>query len=116
MAWPDDQVDELKRLFGEVQSAEEGGVTFFLFKSLQLPDRCTPQQVKALLCPSARDGYTSRLFFAQKVTVSEPTQTLNWNSVDQRILEENWHAYSWKINRTDLRLAQMIADHLRALK
>ena len=116
MAWPDDQVEELKKLFGEVRLAEEGGVIFFLLESLSLPDRCTPQRVKALLCPSARDGYTSRLFFAQKINVSEPTQTLNWNSIDQRILEENWHAYSWKITRPDLRLAQMVVDHLRALK
>src|SRR5258708_4081702 len=114
MAWPVDQVEELKKLFGEVQMAEEGGVTFFLFTSLLLPDRCSPQQIKALLCPSPRDGYTSRLFFAQKVIVTDATLALNWNSVDQRILEENWQAYSWKINRTDLRLAQMVADHLRA--
>lgn len=116
MAWPGDQVDELKRLFGEVQSAEEGQATFFLFPSLQLPDGCTPERARALLCPSPRDGYTSRLFFAQKITVANATQALNWNSNNQRILEENWFAYSWKISRSDLRLAQMVADHLSALK
>jgi len=116
MNWPDDQVEELKKLFGEVHSAEEGGVTFFMFTSLTLPDHCTPSTMKALLCPTTRDGYTSRLFFANKIIVQNPTIVLNWNIINQRILEENWQAYSWKINRTDLRLAQMVADHIGALK
>lgn len=116
MNWPEDQVQELKRLFGEVQSAEEGGVIFFLFLSLQLPDGCDHSTIQALLCPTARDGYTSRLFFAEKINMQNPKQTLNWNGLNQRILEKNWHAYSWKINRTDLRLAQMVVDHLSALK
>ena len=32
-----------------------------------MPNGCTPARVDASLCPTPRDGYTSRLFFAHKV-------------------------------------------------
>ena len=40
---------------------------------------------------------------------------LNWNADGVRLLERNWYAYSWKVN-PNLRLAQMIAAHLKGLR
>ena len=112
MSYPDDQVAELKLLCPDVSQVEEAGCTFLLLPALNLPDGCRPARTDALLCPSARDGYASRLFFAEKVKAKAER---NWNATGVRIAERNWHAYSWKTN-PNLRLAQMVAAHMRALQ
>ncbi len=112
MSFPDDQVAELKLLCPCIQHVEEAGCTYLLLPGLRLPAGCIPSRVNALLCPSARDGYPSRLFFAERL---QSRVQLNWNANGVRIAERNWHAYSWKVN-SNLRLAQMVAAHLRALR
>jgi hypothetical protein len=99
----------LKALCPVVCQGEEGQTIYFLLPGLQTPDG---SRVDALLCPTARDGYEFRLFFAEKVASKNP---LNWH-FNGRILERNWHAFSWKANRTDLRLAQMVSLALAALR
>lgn len=114
MTFPDNQVAELKLLCHDVSQVEEAGCTYLLLPGLNLPDGCRPACTDALLCPSARDGYASRLFLAEKVQSNAKSEP-NWNANGVRIVERNWHAYSWKTN-PDLRLAQMVAAHLRALR
>lgn len=113
MTFPQDELDELKHLYGDIQRADEGGSPYFLVTGLPLPEGCTPRRVDALLCPAPRDGYPSRLFFAERPSSrSSP----NWNG-QVRILERNWFAFSWKINASEpLRLAQVIQAHLRGLR
>lgn len=110
MSFPDDQIAELKRLCPDLKQFDEAGRTYLLLLGLNLPTGCSPQRVDALLCPTERDGYASRLFFAERI---ESTASLNWNAAGVRIGERNWHAYSWKVG-PDLRLLPMIAAHLRA--
>jgi hypothetical protein len=113
MDFPDDEIQELKALHGSVQRADEGGVTFFMLPLLHLPEGCSPERVDSLLCPTARDGYSSRLFFAEK---PHSRSTPNWNG-QVRILERNWYAFSWRIqDPAPLRLAQMVQVHLRGLR
>lgn len=107
-----EQIDELKRLFPDVLQGEEAGVTYFLLPQIHLPDGCTPARTDALLCPSPRDGYSSRLFFAEQIQTSK---ALNWNASGVRILERNWNAFSWKLDAPNLRLVQMLSLHLKAL-
>lgn len=111
MVLPDDQVGELKRLSRIVQQFVEAGCTYLLLH-LSLPNGCTPASTDALLCLTPRDGYPSRLFFAERI---QSAASLNWNATGVRIGERNWHAYSWKVNE-NLRLAQLVAAHLRALR
>ena len=108
---PQDQIDELKLLFGEIRACEEVGITYFLIPNLQLPDGCTPAVVDALLCPVSRDGYAARLFFAVQV---QAKTGLNWNG-HFRICERNWHAFSWQLD-ANLRLAQIVASILSAMR
>jgi hypothetical protein len=42
-------------------------------------------------------------------------QSRNW-STTARLFERNWHAISWNIQRTGLRLAQILALQLRAFR
>jgi len=116
MAFPQDQLDELLELSPGLREFEEGGFQYFFLPGLQLPDGCEPRQVDALLCPMQRDGYSSRLYFAVQVRPMGRANlaALNWNG-SVRILERNWHAHSWR-TPAGLRLAQMVAIHLKALR
>jgi hypothetical protein len=111
-----DQVAELFELSSGLKEFEEGGFKYFFLPGLSLPAGCDPQQTDALLCPIPRDGYSSRLYFAAQVRPAavENKTALNWNG-SVRILEKNWHAHSWR-TPPDLRLAQMVAVHLKALR
>ena len=110
---PQEQIEELKRAFGNVQLGEEGEYVFLQILSLQLPDGCEPKIVDVLLCPMQRDGYPSRLFFSEEI---KTPVSRNWNTQNVRILERNWWAFSWKLKHTDLRLIQLVSAHLRGLR
>jgi hypothetical protein len=108
-----DQIEEVKCLVPGLSLVEEAGTSYLFLPGLVLPTGCKPEKVDALLCPTARDNYPSRLFFAEHIQCQK---TLNWNAIGVRIAERNWHAFSWKIGGTNLRLAQMIMCHLSALQ
>ncbi len=111
MEFPQDQLDELHQLASNVQQHQEGGFTYLLLLNLALPVGCVPDHVDALLCPMSRDGYPSRLFFAQRITISA---NRNWG--EWHILGRNWSAISLHFEEPNLRLAQLVAVHLRALR
>ncbi len=109
---PQDQIDELKGLYSGLSLIEEAGIQYLLIPNLVLPKGWDPARLDVLLCPTARDGYPSRLFFAQRISGPRP---LNWNANGVRIGEKNWHAFSYRIGASAQRLAQMVACHLTAL-
>jgi hypothetical protein len=111
MAPAEEQVRELAALFPDVQQADEGGVTFYMIPAHRLPEGCIPGEVDLLLCPAARDGYPSRLYFSAQV---QSGTVLNWNAV-HHILGRRWYAVSWR-TREGLRLAQMVSAHLDAVR
>lgn len=114
MAFEQDQIDELKCLYSNLQVAEEGGQEFILIPQLPLPHGCVPQIVDGLLCPSVRDGYSSRLFLSSKVTHKGPGQS--WNANGVVIVGRQWWAVSWRTNNNDQRLLGMVTAHLLAFK
>ncbi len=107
-----DEIAALKLICPEVQQAEEAGVTFFLLPHLKLPVGCEPAELDALLCPTNHSGYNSRLFFAE--VVKTPNQR-NWNGT-LRVLERNWHAFSWQFEPSGLNLVQILQVHLDGLR
>jgi len=111
MTLPDDQVGELKKFYPAAVCAREAGITYVLLPDATLPSGCKPTSVDLLLCPAAREGYPSRLYFAMQVSSSKQ---LNWNGTT-RVLERNWFAFSWMIP-ADIRLAQMVQAHLQAFR
>jgi len=110
---PKDQIDELKGLYSGLSLVMETGIEYIFIPNLQMPTGCVPDKLDALLCPSARDGYSSRLFFSQRV---QGPRLLNWNANGVRIGERNWYAFSYKIGASAQRLAQKISSHLTALQ
>jgi hypothetical protein len=112
MAIPEEQLKELATLFPGVAAAEEGGDTFYLIPSLRLPQGTSPEVVDALLCPTRRDGYESRLYFSEHIRCPN---TLNWTVNGVHMLGRNWWAISWR-TAPGLRLAQMVRAHLDAFR
>jgi len=109
-----DQINDLKHYYSGLQAVEEGGQKFILIPQLVLPQGCSPQTVEGLLCPSLRDGYTSRLFLSAKVIHKGPGQ--NWNPADGvMIAGRKWWAVSWKPNNNS-HFIGMIKAHLEAFK
>lgn len=107
----DRHLDELRALCPAAKKFVEAGGVFYLLPDFALPGKASPARCDMLLCATPRDGYDSRLFFAQKV---QGPQQLNWNS-EARISERNWFAYSWR-TMPGLRPMQQLAVHLRALR
>jgi hypothetical protein len=117
MDLPETEWIELTAQWPDAKKFEEGGFTYVFLPNLILPDGCKPASIDALLCPMDRDGYNSRLFLASEIApVKVVTKAdLNWNAKSIRILERNWFAISWR-TVPGLRLSQMIAMHLTALR
>lgn len=111
MTFPENQIEELKKIVPSISYAEEGGYTYILLENLNLPEGCVPSGINALLCPSPREGYASRLFFESMITVCPQR---NWNG-RIRVLERNWFAISWQVP-SNLRLAEILLVHLKALR
>jgi hypothetical protein len=110
MNFDEKQIAELKKITPNLSYAQEGGYDYILIENLHLPDGCQPQIVDALLCPTPRDGYQSRLFFSVQIT----GQARNWNG-NIRVLERNWFAISWQVP-PGLRLYEILLVHLRSLR
>jgi len=85
----------------------EGGYTF-----VYLPSLCIPAQqvMDALLCIQPRDGYMTRLFLTAQIQ----GRGNNWTT--HRILDRTWFTWSWNNVSSQLRPAQILAEHLRALR
>jgi len=108
MPYPKEQTDELKDYCQKVSSLPEGGIDFLYLEELRLPAGCTPVICDALLCPVAKDGYPSRLYFSVQVNGQFAR---NWNG-SVRIGEKNWYAFSWKVDLASPTLAQLLIAHL----
>ena len=111
MSFSQDQIDEIKKFYPNALMAEEAGFTYFFLPCLDLPIGCIPSSVDALFCPMNRDGYASRLFFAERIS---GCPARNWNG-QARILDRTWYAISWNINQNQ-RLHQLIRSHLDAFR
>lgn len=101
--------DELKAYCAKLSALSEAETTFFLLESLPLPQGCDPEKCDALLCPTAREGYPSRLYFSALVT---SPYSRNWNVSNVRICERNWFAFSWKVELPNATLRQLLLAHL----
>jgi hypothetical protein len=108
----DGELRELGQLCNGPKEFAEFDRNYILLPQLRLPDGCTPAAVDALLCLSARDGYPTRLFYAQKIASKNG---LNWNAQNVAILQRTWFAYSWNYVASG-RPIEVLAQHLRALR
>jgi len=113
MAYPQEQVDELKRYCSKVSALTEGNATYLHLEKLQLPEGCEPRECDALLRPFlGGDGYPSQLYFSVQI---KSAYGRNWNVANVRICEKNWFAFSWKVSVASPTLAKALLNHLVGL-
>lgn len=105
-----ESLQELSDLCGEVREFVEGGRTYLYLPQLKLPAGCTPSEVEGLLCIQEHSGYATRLFLSQPVA----RRGTNWSM--HRIVDRNWHTWSWNNVSAQMRPAAILAEHLRALR
>ncbi len=111
MICPEEQLEELKaQLCADVRKFEEGGHVYLYIPGLKMPPGCIPEITDALLCPLTHGGYTSRLFFKERI---QTPKTVNWNG-QEFILGELWYAFSYN-NIKDMPLLNMVLCHLRGM-
>jgi hypothetical protein len=109
MSYPQEQIDELKGYCTKLSALKEGCTLFFHLEGLRLPAGCIPETCDALLCPTDKDGYPSRLYFSPLIA---GPYTRNWNVSGARIGEKNWWAFSWRVDLVSPTLAQLLVAHL----
>lgn len=105
-----DDLAELGLFCGTVTEFREGGKRYVLLERVTLPTGCSPVATEALLCPEERDGYQTRLFLAEPVNGRADNWTVH------RVLDRNWHTWSWQGISANQRLAQILRGHLRGLE
>lgn len=106
-----DEIDALRPYCDSIASATEQEREYLLLRGLKLPAGVKPEKVDALLCPTPRDNYESRLFFQQKPEAHHPR---NWNG-QIRVLDSTWFAFSWQFATSGLRLRDILIRHLEGL-
>lgn len=102
-----DEIEELKNICPAAQEMSEAGIAFVVLPGLKLPNGATAD---ALLCPQTHGGYTTRLFLSSPVS----GKGQNWST--HTILSRVWYTWSWNNVSADQRLAEILAQHLRALR
>ncbi len=110
-----EEIEELNALCeGGATAMTEGPITYFLVPQLAIESENGVVRTDVLLCPVTHPsgGYPTRLFLAEKI--DRPPKTQNWQV--HQILARNWHTWSWQGISPDLRLAQILAGHLEALR
>jgi hypothetical protein len=107
----DSQMSEIRAVCPEASAMQEGGVTYIFLAKLHLPGGCDPSEVEALLRPEpGPDGYSTRLFLSHPF----PSKGQNWTV--HRILDKTWHTFSYNHVPPDLRLIEILANHLKVLR
>lgn len=92
---------------------QEGGIEYIFLPELEFFTNQTSRKMDALLCPSQHPtGYMTKLFLADSLQGSG--QSNNWTQ--HRILERNWHSWSWQNVPATQTPTQILAAHLRALR
>jgi hypothetical protein len=100
-------MQELVELCGSAREVAEG---LIYFAQLRLPSGCQPAETEALLSLVSYNGYMTRLFLAQPV----PGRRTDWTGI--YIQGRTWYTWSWNDVSAQLRPAQVLAEHLRALR
>ncbi len=108
MPRPADEMDDLRRMCPGAQEMAESGIEYVFLPELKHP--CAPGAIDGLLCPQQHSNYATRLF----LSVPIPQKRNNWTT--HVILSRTWHTWSWRDVPANQRLAQILAQHLAALR
>ncbi len=106
----DAQVARLRVLCPGAELWDEGGNPLVFLPGLKVESFGSIHTVDALLCPRARDGYDTRLFFSVRLPANR-----NWND-PFTIKARPWYAFSWSGILATTPWLAILASHLEAVK
>lgn len=106
-----DELEELKAICPGAKPLTDGPLHLVHLPNLRLhSDGKQIEIAEALLCLSEHQGYSTRLYLSQPL----PTKAKNWGA--QTVAGRVWHSWSWQgVPRTHSP-AQILAQHLKALR
>lgn len=105
------ELAEIRALSPKASCMQEANIAYVYMPDLVLPVGCDPAKTDALLRPEpGPDGYTTRLFLSHPF----PAKGQNWTA--HRILDKTWHTFSYNNVTPDLRLIEILINHLRVLR
>jgi hypothetical protein len=105
-----DVLHEVREISPQAEAMHEAGLDYVFLPGLKLPPGRQPSTADGLLCLNAREGYPSRLFLS--AVLSDRGQ--NWRPY--HILGRTWYSWSWNHVQANQRPAQILAQHLMALR
>lgn len=106
-------LDELRKFCGGAKVMPEGGIDYVFLPDLEVVTNRSTQKLDALICPTQHpSGYMTRLFLS--TPLHGAGQSNNWT--EHRILERQWHTWSWQNVPPSQAPSQILAAHLRALR
>lgn len=106
-------MDELRKICAGAGVMTESGIDYIFLPNLTVVTSTATQELDALLCPSQHpSGYMTRLFLSTPLRGAGKSN--NWS--EHRILERQWHTWSWQHVSGTQAPSQILAAHLRALR
>jgi hypothetical protein len=110
MASPD-ELEELQAVCSSAKALTDGPLSLVHLAKLMLETGGQLIEMpEALLCLSGHQGYMTRLYLSQPA----PKSGLNWQV--ETVLGRSWHTWSWQGIAQNQRPAQILAQHLKALR
>lgn len=106
----EDQMEELRQICSGAVPMADGTLRLVHLPNLQVPTGGNVKVLEGLLCPTNHSGYETRLFLSE----GRFGRVNNWTS--HQILGKTWHTWSWQGVSASLRLAEILALHLKALR
>lgn len=103
------QLARLRALCPEAELWNEAGSPLVFLPQLRVESAGAVHTVDALLCPRARDGYETRLFFSKQL----PRQR-NWSR--HALMTRPWFAFSWQGIAANQPWLDILGSHLEAVK
>lgn len=105
------ELGRLRRLCPDAQLMTEGGQTVVHLPKVQFQAGAARVTRDLLLWPSARDGYSTRLFLSDQVHGSVARAWTAFN-----LCAGTWWAVSWQGVPDNLPWIEIMASHLRAFQ
>jgi hypothetical protein len=106
-----DELEELRTVCSSAKGLTDGPLSLVHLSNLKMETNGQLIEVpEALLCLSGHQGYLTRLYLSQVV----PKSGLNWQT--EIVLGRSWNTWSWQGIPPSHRPAQILAQHLRALR
>ncbi|KRA84081.1 hypothetical protein [Altererythrobacter sp. Root672] len=103
------QLARLRALCPEAELWDEAGSPLVFLPELRVESDGAVHTVDLLLCPRARDGYDTRLFFSKQLPKAR-----NW--APHALMARGWFAFSWQGIASSQPWLDILGSHLEAVK